>query len=43
MRDRRGMELNRRGDGEELVGIQLGEIIIKIYHVRKKDAFSRKK
>lgn len=44
MGDRRGTELNGSEDGEELVGIQGGEIIIRIYYMKKKrNVFSRNK
>jgi hypothetical protein len=39
MRDRKGMDLNGRGGGEELGGSEGGETVIEIYYVRKKIYF----
>lgn len=34
MRDRKRVELNRRGGGEKLGGVEGGDIIIKIYYIQ---------
>lgn len=35
MGDTDGMELNEKGDGEELVGVEGGETALKLYYMRK--------
>jgi hypothetical protein len=35
MRDIKGVDLNRRGGGEKLGGIEIGKTIIRTYYVRK--------
>ena len=43
MKDRKGVDLDGRGGGEELGGVEGGEIIIKIYYIRTKSIFSKNK
>lgn len=33
-RDRKGVELDRRGGGEELEEIEGGEAVVRIYHIK---------
>ena len=37
------MDLDGRGDGEELEGVEGGETVIKIYYGRKKTTFNKRK
>ena len=43
MRDRKGVDLDGRRGGEELGGVEGGETIIRIYYVRKKSIFNKRK
>jgi hypothetical protein len=42
MRDRKGVDPNRRGSKEELGGVEGGETIFRIYYMRKKSIFNRR-
>jgi hypothetical protein len=43
MRDRKGVDPSRSGDGKELGGVEGLDIIIGIYYVRKASIFNKRK
>jgi len=42
MRDRKGVDPERRGGGEDLGGVKGGETVIRIYRMRKESIFNKR-